>query len=95
MHWVGWGAIALLAVGVAARQQPGGTAILLAFALAAAVDLVVRKPALTMMGGAGVLALTIGMTYGAPAEPTWGILLAGLGATGLMFMPWRMRNPWV
>jgi uncharacterized protein (TIGR03382 family) len=94
MHWVGWSAIALVAVGVATHDATGGAGILLAFAVAAAVGVLIRKRALTLMGGAGALALTVGMAYGAQTEPTWGILLAGVGATGLMLMPWRMRNPW-
>lgn len=94
MHWVGWGSIALLAFACFANGYLRGAEFLLAFAGAAAVGLLIRKRALTTMGGAGALALTVGIAFSAEPGVTWAMLVAGAGAMGLMFMPWRMRNPW-
>ena len=102
MHWVGWGSIALLAVAclapwMAATGEFGllrGGEFVLAFAVAAAAGLLVRKRALTTMGGLGALTLIAAVTLGSGAGLTAGVFIAAIGALGLVFMPWPLRNPW-
>ena len=92
--YCGMSLMVVLAAACFANGFMRGAEFVLAFAGAAAIGLLLSKRALTTMGGAGTLALIVGITLGAEADLTLGVLLAGVGAMGLLFMPWRLRNPW-